>query len=228
MNANLNKESYETEILSFLQGKYDEEFEIVKLYQEFEGDSGMMVRALCRGAKYDDEFLVCCYLDSTIANELIEIDGNKHSIEDSYSEVILQNQFLNLVTYEENLNVIIKCNVDFYGRNPSSEEIQTGMYCLKEEELNAYLKVYIITDNVETTRKVQEDIEKLLIKYEPCNGYLYHAEKNKFNKDEIEKIFRENQHDFGNFLSSSDFANKVEFSLYRKEEGLKERQIIRG
>ena len=230
MNENIDRTAYEQAILRFLEQKYSDKFEIHDLYQEFEGNNGMIIRALSKGSSYTDMFTVNCYLDSTVTDEAVEIEGRNHSIEDGYSEVIFQNQLMALLDQSNNAHeVIVKCRVDFHGRKPSSEQFARGIdYCIQCEDLDSHIMFYILSDDNDTARDLQIKAENIVAQYMPCVGYIYYAVQSQFDENEIVQQYIANQFDFGNYLTSSELADKVEFTLYKKESGFRARQIVKG
>lgn len=229
MDRELNVLEYRKEILTHLEIKYDSEFEIIKTYQEFDGNTGVCVRASCKSMEYEDVFTVYCYLDSSMADEKCIIEGKEHGISDNYTKILYQNQILEEIDEINNNNYIIKCKIDFLVVSPTIEEYANGIeYCLQNEDFDPYLKFYIVTQSSTDVSKLRDKIDNVLKKYNPCSGYIYHAFIDEFDYDEAIAVYKENQHDFGNYLSLSDFADRVEFVLYKSNVGFKESKIIKG
>ena len=229
MSSKLNLNEYKNAILSFLQEKYDSDFLIKNIYQEFDGNSGMVVRAVCSNVDSSDEFTVFCYLDSTVGSDVCEIDGNEHSISEDYTAVIFQKEILSMLNDVSTSRTLLKCNLDFLGRNPTTDEFQTGLLsCLQNEELNACVKFYILSDDNDISKEMRDSIEILLEIINPSTGYIYFLVTSSFNETELNNIYAENQHDFGNYLTNGTLGEFLEFSLYKKDKGLEERRVIRG
>lgn len=228
MSSKLNLNEYKSAILSFLQEKYDSDFLIKNIYQEFDGNSGMVVRAVCSNVDSSDEFTVFCYLDSTVGADVYEIDGKEHSINEDYPEVIFQNEILSMLNNVSMSRTLLKCNLDFLGRNPTVDEYQAGLLsCLQNEELDAYVKFYILSDDNDISKEIRDSIEILLKKLNPSTGYIYYLVTSSFDETELNNIYTQNQHDFGNYLTNGTLGELLEFSLYKKNKGLEERRVIR-
>ena len=230
MDTNLNEAAYKDAILSFLKNKYNEQFEIIELYLEFNGDIGLAVRALCKSSAYTDTFLSYCYFDPSMTDEKVKIDENEYSLDDEYSEVVLQNKLLLLVdqAYQYDESIFVGCKVGFLGRYPSADELNKGMeFCLHNDELRAHVKFYILTSGSSKAKELQGKVEDFIVHHRPYKGYVYYAVSSKFNKADIVQEYFENQHDFGNYLTSSNLADTVEFTLYKIDAGLQERRIVK-
>lgn len=228
MKKNIDGAVYEEKIISFLEQKYNKKFTVIKLYQEFEGNSGMSIRALCSEKEKEEQFTVYCYFDSTIATEKITIDGNEHSIVDSYAEVIYQNLLLEEVNTLGFDDCVIKCKVDFNAEQPLADDVASGMdFCLQKQELDPYVKFYVIAEYSSSTETVQAQIEEVIKRHMPSTGYIYLAFSKEYNKDQVLRLYEENQNDFGNYLTNTDFANRVEFILYNNDIGMNDKEIIR-
>lgn len=183
-----------TTILTYLADKFQEEFEIKAMYQEFDGKNGIYVRAMCCEKDSDVEFAVYCTENTE------ESESKTYIIEDKYAEIILQNKIMAELSSCASENVFCACKID-----------------LQQEDSmeNAYVKIYIVTDGTPADA-LRKQAEHLLEAYSPYTGYIYYAEKNAFVLDDIQGTYAENQHDFGNFLVNNDFADRVEFTLYSK------------
>ena len=228
MNKNLDAAAYKEAIISFLQEKYNDKFNIINLYQEFDGDTGMKVRALCSKTGSSDRFSVYCYLDSAIADEKIYIDGNNHSIVDFYTEVLYQNALLSEINVATSADSLVRSKVSFYLEQPSTTDVANGMdFCLQKQDLDACAKFYILVSRNTCASEIQSAVENVLNLHRPCTGYIYIAYFDEFDKDAVLSVYEENQNDFGNYLANTDFADRVEFVLYKNDTGLQEKRTIR-
>jgi len=228
MKKNIDGNVYKNAIISYLEEKYHEEFTVMKLYQEFEGNSGMAVRALCAKEENKDYFTVYCYLDSTVSDEIIIIDGNEHSIVDSYTEVLFQNAILDEVDVLECGGCFVRCKVSFNAGQPSKSDIASGInFCLQKQKLDPYVKLYVIVQCDTSTEKIESKLKEILNKYEPCTGYIYLVYMEEYDENEIKKVYEEKQNDFGNYLANTDYADIVEFILYKCDTGMQDKQYIK-
>ena len=228
MNKNIDVAAYKDAIILFLQEKYNDNFDVVSLYQEFDGNTGMKVRALCSKAGSRDQFSVYCYFDSSTANEKIYIDGNEHSIVDSYAEVLYQNALLSEINIAASVDSLVRCKVSFNSEQPSKSNMVDGMdFCLQNQEFDPYVKFYIFVSRNSSASEVQSAVEDVLNLHRPCTGYIYIAYFDEFSKDAVLGVYKEHQNDFGNYLTNTAFAEHVEFVLYKNDTGLQDKQTIR-
>ena len=209
------------QILSYLTEKYHTEFTIKEIYQEFDGKNGMSYRAICCSAEYSDEFAVYCSQERSAAPDAIEAEGKVFAIEDEYAEVLLQNKILGELANNISDDVFVGCRITFrYDQPTVSENWQDSLM-----EADAYVRIYIITDGAPAD-DLRQQAEALLEQYRPYTGYVYYVVKASFDMQQIQEVYAENQHDFGNYLTDSDFADRIEFTLY-SENALQERKVIK-
>lgn len=228
MIKNIDEEAYSDAIISYLKEKYNADFEVNELYQEFEGNTGMKVRALCSQTGSSELFSVYCYFDSSMSAEKIDIDGKEYSIVDSYAEVLCQNALVAEIDLLTSESCLVKCKVSFNSAQPSREDLLAGLAsCLQNQKLDPYIKIYILTDKHFSVEEIQAATESLIVDHAPCTGYIYIAYFDEFDTNKILEIYKENQNDFGNYLSNTDFADRVDFILYDKDAGLQKKQTIK-
>ena len=229
MITQLDKTRYENAILSYLQDKYQEGFTIESIYQEFSGDTGSVVRATCKAVDNSETFTVHCYLDKTITPHTMLVNGQAHSVEDTYTEVLCQKRLMQSLAGNLGDHCVVKCNVDFYNRQPTSDEYAQGIEaCMKNAELCAYIKVYIMSDGNTDAQAVYSAAEKLVEQYAPDTGYIYFAVPKTFDAVYAGQVYAEHYNDFGNFLTQNDYAATIWFTLYESEAGLQSRQLVKG
>lgn len=224
-NNVLNKENVVRELAAFLAEKYQCNFTIEEVYQEFDGYEGKYIRAICRSDAYADTFSVYCYESETEQEGLLNIDGQAYSVEDKYAEVLLQNLLLDRLGDYNRETMFVRCKVSFVSEQPDAQKaVADPKACFAEE--NAYVRVYIITGG-EDPVQMQEQAETLLKELNPYTGYIYVATKNAFNLTQINEVYTENQHDFGNYLTNEDWADRVVFTLYSAKNGLQEMKVVK-
>lgn len=228
MNLNINPIVYRDAILSFLQEKYEEEFVVLKLFQEFEGQTGMAVRALCAPKSSDDRFSVYCYFDAEIADEKIVIDNHTHSVSDAYIGIQLQNRLLEELSDANLSKCIVKCRVTF---DPQPAQVacadEKAASILQNAAYDPSVSFYVISERGTPTDEVQRCILNILNTYKPCTGYVYLAQLDVYTPDSILSTYTEKQHDFGNYLANTDFANQVDFLLYKNDTGAQTKKVIK-
>lgn len=225
---NTDKTKIQESIQDYLSSKYDETFSVKETYQEFDGNNGKYIRAVCSSSKYLDEFLVYLYSDKKNVGEELTIDGKCYFAVDGYIEVIFQNEILkNLGDYDKQ-KVYVGCKVEFAEQSISVEEYNTGIVnCIGKTDVQSFVKIYIVTDG-SSEEELRANAENYVAKLSPYTGYVYYAVKDNFNAEEVETVFREKQHDFGNYLSNYEFASKVEFTLINRKDGIGERKVVKG
>lgn len=229
MNTQIDKTAYENAILTFLQEKYGEDFTVITMYQEFSGDTGALIRATCKGTTAEETFTVRCYLDEEVTAQKLQINGQMHSVEDSYAEVLCQSQLMRELPECSEESCIIKCRVDFYNRQPTMDEYAQGLEaCLRNEELRAYIKVYILSDGCAQAQDAYGKVEELVEQYAPDTGYIYFAILETFDPAYANQVYAENKNDFGNYLAQQDYADQLWFTLYEAERGLQSRKSVKG
>ncbi len=208
-------------ILTCLEEKYHTEFTVKEIYKEFDGMNGISIRALCFSKDFSDEFVVYCTQEDVDEDDFDEVDLQKYNITDEYVEVLLQNILLSKFTGHSGDNIFVRCRVVFRYEQPMFKaDWQSSLM-----NADAYIKIYIVTDGV-CTDSMQELAEKLLKKYSPHTGYVYYVVKKDFDVEQIQQTYDENQFDFGNYLISSDFAERIEFTLY-SEKILQDKRVIK-
>lgn len=221
----LNKEEVTKELATFLAEKYQCSFKILEVYQEFDGDFGKYFRALCCSDAYEDTFTAYCYESNEEHEDVLHIDGIAYYVEDKYVEVLLQNLLLDQLGDYSEESMFVRCKVNFVSEQPDA---QTAMANPKSciTETKAYIRIYIITSEADPS-KMQDRAESLLKDYNPYTGYVYAATKTPFNLTQINDTYTSNQHDFGNYLTNKDWADRVVFSLYNAKDGLQERKVVK-
>lgn len=228
MNTQVDQAAYENAILSYLQDKYEEKFTIKAIYQEFAGDTGALIRAICMSEKYADEFTVRCYLDASVTPQTLQISGQEHSIEDSYAAVLCQKQLMQKMPVCSPEGCVVKCRVEFYNRQPTVDEYAQGLEaCIRNEALRAYIKIYILSDGSAQAQDAYSKAEKLVEQYAPNTGYIYFAVLEYFDAAHAEQVYADNQHDFGNFLAQKDYADQLWFTSFMIETGLQARKVVK-
>ena len=229
MDARVNHSAYSDAVIAYLSEKYHEDFTVETVCQEFSGDTGNLVRLQCKGTKSDEIFTVRCYLDSKITPQLLKIDGKDYSVEDNYAEMLCQNQLMQLLPVCEDVEYVLKCKVDFYGRQPTTEEFFQGLRtCLKKEELRAYVKIYIISNGNAEAQTLYRDIEQLISECDPNTAYVYFAIPEIYDAVVAEQIYANNREDFGNYLANKADVKQLWFTLYETDSGLSGRKLIKG
>lgn len=221
----LKKEDVAKELAAFLAEKYQCTFTIQEAYQEVDGNSGKYIRALCRSEAYEDTFTAYCYESDEDRADLLHIDGKAYYVEDKYAEVLLQNLLLDrLGDYSED-SMFVRCKVNFVSDQPDAQiALEDPKSCIAETK--AYIRIYIITGE-EDPSQMQDRAEALLKEFNPYTGYVYAATKAPFNLTQINEVYASNQHDFGNYLTNEDWADRVVFSLYNAKNGLQERKVVK-
>jgi len=210
------KDKVERAIVAFLADKYQSSFIVQEVYQEFDGTSGRYFRALCRSDVHEDTFTVYCYESDERGGDSLCIDGKTYFVEDMYAEVLLQNHLLKLLGDYKEDSMFVRCKVNFVSEQPDAQKvIEDPVSCIAQAK--AYLRIYIIVGD-EDPAEMQARAEALMKKYNPYTGYLYVATKMPFDLKRIEEVYASNQHDFGNYLTNENWADRVDFSLYRANE----------
>lgn len=229
MDTRVNHSAYSDAVIAYLSDKYHEDFTVEALYQEFSGDTGNLIRLQCKGTKSDETFTVRCYLDSQITPQLLKIDGKDHAIEDNYAEMLCQNQLVLLLPTSEDADYVVKCKVDFYGRQPTIEEYSQGLSaCLKNEDLRAYVKIYILSNGNKSAQALYKDVEQLVSEWAPNTAYVYFAIPEIYDAVVVEQMYANNRDNFGNYLSNEADVKQLWFTLYETASGLSARKLIKG
>lgn len=208
-----------------LAQKYDGVFHVINVDMEFNGREGMYYRALCNSQDYDDTFTVYCYESKDGAPDAFSIGDHAFVMQDQYAEVLLQNYLLRQLGDYDTQTVFVGCKVCYDGEQPSVQMLKDGMdACLQNAD--AYLKFYFVSDGADV-QALQEKAAQLIANSDPYRGYIYVAQKHPFVAAEIAEVFAENQHDYGNFLNNTDYADRVDFTLYRMGEGFQPTETIK-
>ena len=229
MNTQTDKIAYEQAILSYLQDKYQETFEIKAMYQEFTGNAGVLIRATCVNKKYADEFSVRCYFDSSAAEKTLLIKEHQYSIEDSYMQILFQNQLMQVLPQLSDKHSVIMCRVEFYNRQPTADEYADGLEaCLRNEKLRAYVKIYILSDGNGQAPEMYAKAEKLLQQYAPDTGYVYYVVLKSFLAEQVKQWYLEHLHNWGYFIMEQLQSEQRCFSVFKIETGLQSRNIVKG
>lgn len=229
MDTRVNHSTYSDAVMTYLSNKYHEDFTVETVYQEFSGDTGNLVRLQCKGTKSGEIFTVRCYLDPQTTPQLLNIDGKAHSIEDNYAEMLCQNQLMLLLPASEDADYVVKCKVDFYGRQPTMEEYSQGLSaCLKNEELRAYVKIYILSNGSKSAQALYKDMEQLVSEWDPNTAYVYFVIPESFDAVVAEQMYANNRDNFGNYLANEARVEQLWFTLYETASGLSARKLIKG
>lgn len=213
-------------VILYLNEKYDGQFSIISAVEEFDGYSGKSERYLCNSLQYPDTFSTIIYYDSTYGEDIINIGDNEFGIEDDFAEVVFENEILNSINLSNNATV--KCNIDFHLKHPSKAEFESGLEnCLNNEELLAYVKFYILSDEITSTTEDYSAVENWISQNKPYTAYIYTAVGLELSGNEIDSLYLENKYNFGNFLTESETFKYVDFTLYEIEEGFSNKKIVK-
>ena len=219
-------------LVTHLNEKYDKEFEITKLVKEFDGDHGWHYRAVFHEKDSQENSVLYCYKDDLDEGTIIRINGIKHAVVDDYADIILQEQYANLIQEELGEDVLVKCQFLSLNYMISDEEFAAGLEaCLNDDSRYQSVTVYVIADKEKMTEKLRERAEKIMELYKPYHQYLYVSFQTPFDANLWEEIYYENNdvysHEFTGCIKDDSTVKRIEYTSFTRESGLKETKVIK-
>lgn len=208
-----------------LTQKYDTAFTVQSVSMEFNGQDGMYYRATCNSQDYADTFTVYCYESTEQDTTAFAIGDHLFMMQDNYAEVILQNYLLGQLGEYDAQSVFVGCKISFDAEQPDAQLLQGDLdACLQNAD--AYIKFYFVSGGADVQLLCTKAVE-LLNKNNPYRGYIYVVDKLPFDAAAVAQTYAENQHDYGNYLNNTDYANRIVFILYKAGEGIQPAQVIK-
>ena len=215
-------------VVSYLNEKYNESFEIIKFAVEFSGEHGDFIRAVCSTATDDEKCVVYGYSDICETDASVDMNGKTYYLTDDYANVILQRGYAETIKKALNEDVMIKCQLFIPDHMLTDEEFASGLECLGNPDLRAQAYIYVFVDGKYTNGKLRENIEKILIQHKAFKQYLYVIYQSGTSYQEWENIYYDNYSSFERYLNYDCEADFIEFSSFSLEEGYKGHEIVRG
>lgn len=223
MNFN---DKYNSEIIEYLESKYDNSFTIKKSVLEFNGNDGEYIHAICKSDEYSNAFNVYCYQNSDLDGKKITIDDSEYVICDDYAEIVFQNSLNSQILQLLGSNFFVRCQVKFSDYFISSSEYKKGMlYCVSNEDILSHITVYIISSSEIDWGLIENKVESFCEKLSAYRQYLYFATTNNSDFTSIEKNYLKNINVFDSYILDCEEIKRVEFSLLKRGEGITKRSV---
>ena len=223
----ISKEDYIDLITNQLADKYGEKFFVKEIYRAFDGANGAYIKAICNNDDTDD-FLVFCYRVADDEDAGIQIKDEKYIVVDEYPSAAFQKEFTSLLGEYDESNVYVDSVVSFDGRLPLDDEFKNGMeYCFANDELRAFVVVYVFSRDNQVGSDLVEKAKNLLNHYQPYIADVYHIVSDDSDFDAIKELYRQNKYDFVYFIKSDKVSAHIEAIPYNCNEGLSDKVIIK-
>lgn len=205
-----NNISVRTTFDRYLKGKYKEPFTIVKAGKNYQGDSGLGYKVIAKSERFDEPFVMRAYPVPVESNNLLEIKGEKYAIEDTYPEVIFQNQYIDELRPLTGDLPLMKCRIKLEGSSLTSYEMAEGMNaCLQNPKHTSWVTVYLLTDEEESI--TPEYTDAIIQQMESCKAYSYDMYIGilKDGKTVSEEEYYKNYNMFLEFMEKSDAIENI-------------------
>ena len=223
----ISMEEMETELLAYLQEKYGEEFVTDKLVKEFSGNYGVYYRLVFTSEKRPEKGVLICYKEGLLSGTVREICGETWQLRDDYANIILQTEYAEMLQKELGDDVLVKCQLKTPNHMLTQEEFDAGVEaCLENTDICPHLCVFLFADMSRADGELKVAAEAFMGQYNVYRQYLYIAYESPIFFSIWEKRYYENASNFGDYLDESS-AERVEFSVFYLDEGLKRTEVIK-
>lgn len=221
-------EQINNQVLTYLNSKYNENFEIIQLTKEVDGNDGIYYRVVVKSKKRDDKGVVYCYFDDSAEGTKIEVGGENYVFTDDYAEIIFAEEYANQLQALLGDDVLVKCQLYVTNHMLTEDEFVSGLKnCLENPELNSRLYVFVLADIDRVGDGLRESVEHFMSQYNADNQYLYAGYQTNMDMENWEELYYENQSSFERYLVDKSDAELVEFSSFARDVGYKGNKVVK-
>ena len=210
-----------------LNEKYDKEFEITKLVKEFDGNHGWHYRAVFHEKDSQEKSVLYCYKDDLDEGTIIRINGIKHAVVDDYANTIFQEEYAERIQKEIGEIALVKC---FFAETYDIDEemLDKGLTAfLNNPNIYHYFAVFVLMDIEDKDVGIREKVEEYMSRYNPESQYLYIGYFENFDVNLCNQLYYDENNDFDHYLVHDSEAKFVELSVFSRNEGFVNYEILK-
>lgn len=221
MSSKSDLNTIKKEISLYLKEKYNCNFEVTQITEEFSGNRGIFYRLVCKSDKYTDLCVVYCHTDEGYNGTSLTIGNEDYLVTDDFANIVFQSEYASLLQDITGDDVLIKCKLRTPNYNLSNEDFASGLKnCLENPDIPVYMYTFIFADNEKAGTNLKTSAENFLAQYNMYKQYLYVCYQDDIDFENWNTLYYDNYSEFIAYLLYKSDIDRVEYSSFNQNAGL--------
>lgn len=223
--SKISLERMEKAVMTYLNRKYGETFEMDKLLLEFSGQD-IYYRAVFHSTQRPEKGVLYCR--ETGEGTSVQIDGIACVMADDYANVILQERYAAELQAALGEGVLVKCRFKTPNSMISYEDFTAGLQtALENPQYDTHIYMVVLADSSARNSDLREKAEAFMGQMNVYRQYLYVGYQTDIDLDTWESAYLRNFDEFESYVTDNSDVEYVEYTAFHAGKGIVKQMVVK-